>query len=168
MNYKASSVMCSSHKTEQPLPSMEYRMAYMVVLFCFLIHMTVIGSDNELFHTLHHSAAIAMLLGQAVGYLFYPLLGWLADVYFTRYRLILFSFITVIVASVISITIASLSVIYVDSTVVNKASFIASGLCLIVGMIAVGLFACRTSCRNALNIPGSYASTHRHNWRSGV
>ena len=99
---------------------------------------------------------------------FYPLLGWLADVYFTRYRLILFSFITMIVASVISITIASLSVIYVDSTVVNKASFIVSGLCLIVGVIAVGLFVCRTSCRNAVNIPGSYALTHRHNWRSGV
>ena len=115
-------------------------MAYMVVLFCFLIHMTVIGSDNEFFHTLQRNGAIALLFGQAVGYLFYPLLGWLADVYFTRYKFILVSFIIMIVAAVISITMASLSVIYVDSTVANEASLYVGGLCLIVGVIAVGLF----------------------------
>ena len=99
---------------------MEHRTAYTVVLFCFLIHMTVIGSDNEFFHTLHRIGGLTLLLSQAVGYLFYPLLGWLADVYFTRYKFILFSFITMIVTTVIMITMASLSVIYADSTVDNK------------------------------------------------
>ena len=91
---------------------------------------------------IHHIALelLQCFLVKLLGYLFYPLLGWLADVYFTRYKFILFSFITMIVATVISITMASLSVIYVDSTVVNKASFIVGFLCLIVGVIAVGLF----------------------------
>ena len=119
---------------------MEHRMAYMVVLFCFLIHISVIGSDNEVYHVTHCSGALTLLLGQAVGYLLYPLLGWLADVYFTRYKFILFSFITMIVTTVAMITTASLSIIYVDSTVANKGSFIGIGLCLIVGVIAVGLF----------------------------
>ena len=61
----SSHYQCSNHKTEQPLPSMEHKMAYMIVLFCFLIHMTVIGSDNEFFHTPHRTGAITMLLGQA-------------------------------------------------------------------------------------------------------
>ena len=119
---------------------MEHRIAYMVVLFCFLIHLTVIGLDNEFYHTVHHSGALTLLASQAVGYLFYPLLGWLADVYFTRYKFITFSFIAMIVITGISITVASLSVIYVDSTVANQGSLIVGCLCLIVGVIAVGLF----------------------------
>ena len=69
--YKARSVLCGSYKTEQPLPSNEHsRMAYMVVLFCFLIHY---DCDNEFYHTSHCRGNLTMLLGQAVGYLFYPL-----------------------------------------------------------------------------------------------
>ena len=100
--------MYSSHKIEQPLPLMEHRVAYMIVLFCFLIHMTVIGSDNEFYHTAHLSGVLTVLASQAVGYLFYPLLGWLADVYFTRYKFILFSFITMIVTTVVMVTTATL------------------------------------------------------------
>ena len=111
----------------------------MIVLFCFLIHMTLIGSDNEFYHTTHRSASLTLLASQAVGYLFYPLLGWLADVYFTRFKFILFSFITMIVTTVIMITMA-LSVIYVGSTVVNEASLFVGCLALIFGVIAVGLF----------------------------
>ena len=68
-------------------------MAYMVVLFCFLIHMSVIA-DNVFYHTSHLSGVLIVLASQAVGYLFYPLLGWLADVYFTRYMYKLFIFST--------------------------------------------------------------------------
>ena len=53
--------------------------------------MSVIGSDNEFYHTAHLSGVLIVLASQAVGYLFYPLLGWLADVYFTQYKLFIFS-----------------------------------------------------------------------------
>ena len=127
------------YSTHYSLLTMEHRIAYMVVLLNLLIHMTVIGSDNEFYHAAHRSGVLIVLASQAVGYLFYPLLGWLADVYFTRYKFILYSFITMIVTTVISIAMA-LSVIYVDSTVAKKLSFIAACLCMIVGVIAVGLF----------------------------
>ena len=69
-------------------------MVYIVVLINLLIHMSVIGSDNEFYHTSHLSGVLIVLASQAVGYLFYPLLGWLADVYFTRYMYKLFIFST--------------------------------------------------------------------------
>ena len=63
--------MCRNHKMKQSLPTMEHRMVYMVVLFCFLIHMSVICSDSEVYHVTHRSEALILLLGQAVGYLLY-------------------------------------------------------------------------------------------------
>ena len=75
---------------------MENKTAYLIVLCCFLLHMTVIGSDFALYHTVSHGGTLVYLLTQAVTYLLYPLLGWLADVYFTRHKFALISFITII------------------------------------------------------------------------
>ena len=70
---------------------MEHKAAYLVVSCCFLIHVTVIGTDISFY--LMHSAVgrdgiIESLVSQAVAYLLYPFVGWLADVHFTRYKFI--------------------------------------------------------------------------------
>ena len=36
---------------------------------------------------------LLLAVSQAIAYLLYPLLGWLSDVYFTRYKVIRFTFI---------------------------------------------------------------------------
>ena len=70
---------------------MKNKAAYLIVLCCLLQHMSVIGSDIALYHTVAHDGTLVYLLSQAVAYLLYPLLGWLADVYFTRYKFVLLS-----------------------------------------------------------------------------
>ena len=62
---------------------------HFVVLCCLLIHMTMLGSDFS-YHTVGRDGTLFFLVGQAMAYLLYPLLGWLADVYFTRYKFVLF------------------------------------------------------------------------------
>ena len=64
---------------------MKHSTAYLVVLCSLLIHMNVFGSDIVLYHVTPNMVAIVYFLSQSVTYLLYPLLGWLADVYFTRY-----------------------------------------------------------------------------------
>ena len=121
---------------------MEHKAAYLVVSCCFLIHVTVIGTDISFY--LMHSAVgrdgiIESLVSQAVAYLLYPFVGWLADVHFTRYKFILLAFITIIVATVIAIVRAILDLFIRDNLVVTE------GLALdviytIVGIVAIGLF----------------------------
>ena len=87
---------------------MKHRTSYLVVLCCALIHTTVIGSDTAFYYTVNKDGTLAYLSSQSVAYLLYPLLGWLADVYFSRYKFVQASFITMIVATVIMIITVSL------------------------------------------------------------
>ena len=67
------------------MATIEYRGVYLVILCCALMHMSVIGSDIVIYHCFNEDGTLVVLVSQAVAYLLYPLLGWLADVYFTRY-----------------------------------------------------------------------------------
>ena len=63
----------------------------------------MLGFNSIYFHSVGNDLMLSFLISQAMGFLFYPLLGCLADVYFTRYKFILFSFIIIIVATIIMI-----------------------------------------------------------------
>ena len=73
--------------------SMEPKSLYVVILSCVFVHFTLIGFDTGLYHTLAQDGLLTYLTSKAVAYLLYPLLGWLADVYFTRYKFVLSSFV---------------------------------------------------------------------------
>ena len=55
------------------------------------------------------NGTILLSVSQAVSCLLYPLLGWRADVYFTRYKFVLLSFTTMILGSVV-MAIAAVSI----------------------------------------------------------
>ena len=116
---------------------MLYKTAYLVVLCCSLMHMTMIGSDVIFFHTVNKEGTLTYFVSQSVAYLLYPLLGWLADVYFTRYKFILASFITMIVGTVLMIATASLFIAFNNAIAVL---FLVGGLSMNVVLIGTGLF----------------------------
>ena len=72
---------------------MEPKSLYVVILCAVFVHFTLIGFDTGLYHTMANDALLTYLVCKGVAYLFYPVLGWLADVCFTRYKFILASFI---------------------------------------------------------------------------
>ena len=76
---------------------------------------------------------LAFLASQAVAYLLYPLLGWLADVYFTRYRFILLSFITMILGTVLLIVSTAL---FLNFTYIREL-FVPAGVSLIIGLVGM-------------------------------
>ena len=88
---------------------MQHKMAYLIVLCCALLHMSSIGSDIILRHTIIINGMILFSVSQAVSCLLYPLLGWMADVYFTRYKFVLLSFISMILGNVV-LAIAAVSI----------------------------------------------------------
>ena len=115
---------------------MKHSTAYLVVLCSLLIHMNVLGSDTALYHTASEVGTIVYFLSQSIAYLLYPLLGWLADVYFTRYKFVRFSFISIIMGSILMVTVAIFHMKYTNSIVVIAVEGISMFICL----IAMGSF----------------------------
>ena len=115
---------------------MKNKSAYLVVVCCFLVHGTALGSDIYLYHTVGLDAAVVFLVSQAVAYLLYPLLGWLADVYFTRYKFIAFSFVLMIVTSLLLIGTASLFINFTAA----RLLYLLAGVSLIIGLVGMGAF----------------------------
>ena len=116
---------------------MKYNAACLVVLCGFLIHMTVIGSDIAFYHTVAIDGSLTYFMSQGAAYLLYPFLGWLADVYFTRYKFILFSLIAMIVAVLLIITASALFIVYYEA---RAALFALGGVAVIIGLIGLGSF----------------------------
>ena len=110
--------------------------ARLVIFCCYLMHMSMVGSDVCFYHTVSKDGTLAFLVSQSLAYLLYPLLGWLADVYFTRYKFILYSFITMITAVFLMITAAALFLKFTE----DRTLFIFEGLSISVGLIGIGLF----------------------------
>ena len=98
--------------------------------------MSMLGSDFSFYHTVGSDGTLSFLVGQAVAYLLYPLLGWLADVYFTRYKFVLMSFITMIATTVVMATTVSLFMKYTDA----RQLYFVEGLTLLTGLIGLGFF----------------------------
>ena len=120
--------------------SVPYKMlpkaARLVILCCCLMHMSVVGSDICFYHTINKDGTLSFLVSQSLAYLLYPLLGWLADVYFTRYKFILYSFITMIMAMFFLIILTALFLNFNR----DRVLFIFTGLSISVGLIGIGLF----------------------------
>ena len=108
----------------------------MVVLCCMLMHMTYLGWDNLFHHVAFMPTILVSIFSQAVAYLLYPLLGWLADIYFTRYKFILFSFVTMIVGNILMFT----SAVFFISRISSYSATAFAGLALAVGLIGMGSF----------------------------
>ena len=77
-----------------------------VVTCAFLIRVTIIGSDFLFYHSAPH-IAFGFFASQVIAYLLYPLLGWISDVYFTRYNVLRLAFIILIAGSAVFLFVTS-------------------------------------------------------------
>ena len=112
-------------------------MVYLVILCCALIHVSLVGADISLFHTLGRNGAIIVSCCKALSYLLYPLLGWMADVRFTRYKFVLLSFVVTATGSFLAIAISALIIVFPQE---RSLLFYFAGLMVMIGLIAIGLF----------------------------
>ena len=116
---------------------MENKMVVLVILCCTLIHTCLAGVDIFLFHTTENAGIILLLSCKVVSYLLYPLLGWMADVCFTRYKFVLFSFIAIILGSILAIISSTLAIIFPQY---HFYLYYPLGLSIIIALLGIGLF----------------------------
>ena len=103
-----------------------------------------------LYHTVSHDGSLVYLLTQAVTYLLYPVLGWLADVFFTRHKFALISFIVTIVGTLLTV-ISSVLFMYDE----HKEIFSLAAIGVIICLAGIGLFESTSDNRGLLR-PAQY------------
>ena len=118
---------------------------YIIIVCSFLIQNSIIEADSYLYHTNGNLQTIRLSLAvtHAVAYLLYPLLGWLSDVYFTRYKVIRLAFIIMCVVATVATGIAAAYVL--DGSVTTDLNKIIIVLTLVLpflllGVLSLGLF----------------------------
>ena len=91
---------------------MSFSAASIVVLCSFAIHASFLGTDFFLYHLrrLLHITRVCFALSHGMGFVLYPLLGWLSDVYFTRYKVIRLAFIIMSIVGIVG-TIVGLAIV---------------------------------------------------------
>ena len=146
--------------------SMEPKSLYVVILSCVFVHFTLIGFDTGVYHTLAQDGLLTYLTSKAVAYLLYPLLGWLADVYFTRYKFVLSSFVILLFTTLPSVVFTSLFLKFEQRLYLYMTGPIA-----IVGLIGLGMFestAIQFGMDQMLEAPSEQFSTfiHWYYWSS--
>ena len=71
------------------------------LLTCVLIHFCLITTNDWIKHILVSYIAIPWNVSQGIAYLMYPILGWIADVRVTHYKIIKISFMFVLISSLL-------------------------------------------------------------------
>ena len=111
-----------------------------LVTCAFLIRVTIISSDFLFYHSAPH-IPFGFLASQAIAYLLYPLLGWISDVYFTRYNVLRLAFIILIAGSVLFVFVTSAGLFGDFSELHQRWLIIAAGVgALILCRAGLGLF----------------------------
>ena len=124
---------------------MTHRAIYIIIICAFLIENTVIGKDSFIYHTnaLDKAVKLSVAATHAAAYLLYPLLGWLSDVYFTRYKVVRLAFIIMCVVGTGALVLATASVIDISITTNLKKIITALLLglpMLLMWVLSLGLF----------------------------
>ena len=69
------------------------------LLTCVLIHFFIVTTNNWIKHILVSYIVITWNVSQGIAYLMYPILGWIADIRVTHYKIIKISFVFVLISS---------------------------------------------------------------------
>ena len=76
---------------------MGFRSSLVVIICCLGLQLSNIAQKRYVLSLTPYFGAIVVVCFQGLMFLVYPLLGYLADVYLTRYRTVKFGIITIII-----------------------------------------------------------------------
>ena len=105
---------------------------------CVLIHFFIVTNNNWICYSLDYFYKTIWIAAQGVGFLMYPILGWIADVYITRYRMIKISYILVLSSSLLMLSLA-IPLLLRQNKVVSVGSILAV-IIIMVGIMGYGMY----------------------------
>ena len=121
--------------------------AYLVIIYTVLLHFTILGTNSWLINTLDTDSKAVMFSVQGLVFISYPLIGLLADIKLTRYRMICLScwviFIAHILLSIVNICfILSSDLIYqsVHEHLYAKIYLVICAVAVLLAIVGKGMF----------------------------
>ena len=119
--------------------------ASIVVLCSFAIQVSLFGTDSLFYHLKRflHITRVCFALTRCMAFLLYPLLGWLSDVYFTRYKVIRLAFIVMTIVGIAGIILGLVVVLDINLIHDPLSSILLSMLTIPVilsALLSLGLF----------------------------
>ena len=115
------------------------------LLTCVLIHFFIVTTNNWIKHVLVSYIAITWNVSQGIAYLMYPLLGWIADIRVTHYKIIKSSFVFVLISSFLMfgnciVKILNPHVLILEESLVHFINISTFTCILLIGIAGFGLY----------------------------
>ena len=106
---------------------------------CLLIHFFIVTSNNWICYSLNYFDKNIWIAAQGVGFLMYPVFGWIADVCVTQYRMIKMSYILVLSSSLLMLS-AAILIIVKPEIIIKPVGGIFTTIIIIVGITGFGMY----------------------------
>ena len=110
--------------------------AYLTIIYTVLLHFTVLGTNPWIFNIVNIEGKLTTLLLQGLVFISYPLIGLLADIKLTRYKMICLSswvlLVSYAILSILSILVSTGTIKFYENIPVNV------GVILIISLAIVG------------------------------
>ena len=119
--------------------------ARLVILCCFLIHFVFLNSNFYIFQLSSENLVLGFALVQGITSLCYPIIGWLADTRYTRYRMIKCSFVITLIMTFVGLVIILTCIViqYFNQTIVYELpwyAFVVLAIPMAIDIVALALF----------------------------
>ena len=124
-----------------------YPGAKIVIICCFFLHFFQVNADSVHIQLLNYYVLAAIAVTQGITLLSYPLLGWLADNCFTRYKLVKLSAVLLLVAAIVGVAFELVNIAFLRPMVgfplqspLYKAFTVLEIMVLVLHIVSVGMF----------------------------
>ena len=111
--------------------------AYLVIIYTVLLHFTILGTNSWLINLLNTDSKIVIFSVQGLVFISYPLIGLLADIKLTRYRMICLSCWTLLIGHAVLLINGTLSIFTDHISYQIQHQHVYGKVCLVIG--AIGL-----------------------------
>ena len=117
---------------------MAFTGAYLTIIYTVLLHFTIAGTNSWIFNIMDVKSKLFILPIQGLVFISYPLIGLLADIKLTRYRMICLSCWILFVSYAILSTLSILTSTYIIHVILHRNIFVYVGAALILTLAIVG------------------------------
>ena len=108
----------------------------LLLLSSFLVHLQVVFSCNWIGLLSTRNIALFCILSKGMSYLLYPLCGWIAEVFFTKFRMIKWSFIVMLISSIMMSISGILFIVTTKAFVFTSCVLV----CIVIGPLGLGIY----------------------------
>ena len=125
----ARSLLASTSMASSSIPTL---------LSCLFIHIQIINSNNWIGYAAEGNIPVILSVFQGTSFLLYPLSGWIAEVFFTNFRMIKWSFFAMLISTVASIVTCFLPILSQKTIFVYATS--STVVAIITGLIGFSMY----------------------------